>query len=88
MFGVGVVVWFFFFHFLFCYKHHSKLKKLFKQNIVVLVFLNVLNTLHYASPLETSSETQTLRHLPAGGGQDLSLGGGALGCPVEPAVAC
>lgn len=58
---------FFFFHFLFCYKHHSKLKKLFKQNIVVLVCLNVLNTLHYVSPLETaSSETQTLRRLPAG----------------------
>lgn len=64
---VGCFCFFFFFHFLFCYKHHSKLKKLFKQNIVVLVCLNALNTLHYASPLETtSSETPTLRRLPAG----------------------
>lgn len=64
---LDVFVFFFFSIFFFCYKHHSKLKKLFKQNIVVLVCLNALNTLHYASPLETtSSETPTLRRLPAG----------------------
>lgn len=35
------------------------------------MFFWILNTLYYASPLETSSETQTLRRLPARGGQDL-----------------